>query len=116
MGTVYVVQNQHKLDKCTQCLVPKFEFKGAKVYGELEFLLSPTASPFSTGPLIDELKDKLRDFSDEDHLLLVGNPVLIGCSMSIAAEANHGRVRVLQWSGKAQEYRSISVDFCEGEE
>jgi hypothetical protein len=105
---VFVVQNQHRWDRDAGKFVPKFDLTPASALGQMVFCLSPTASPFRAEPIIKELKDKLADFSDADYLLLVGNPVLIGFATAIAADANDGNIRLLQWSGKDQRY--ILVD------
>jgi hypothetical protein len=57
--------------------------------------------------VIAELREKLKDYRDGDHLLLVGNPVLIGLSVALAADFNEGRVSLLQWSGKDQRYIAV---------
>lgn len=108
---VFVVQNQHKWDEFEQKFVPKFDLSKAEEYGELVYLLSPRAAPFRPEPLITELHEKLSTFSDEDSILLVGNPVLIGATTSIAAHYNGGRVNMLQWSGIEQRYQKLFVDF-----
>lgn len=107
--TVYVVQKQMRWDADRGELVPRFDLEPARVYGDIEYLLSPNAAPFNPGPIIDELRERLQDFSDDDHLLLIGNPCLIGFAVAIAADYN-GRVSLLQWSGKEQRYISITAD------
>ena len=106
---VFVVQNQHRWDSAKERFVPKYDFASAEPFGSLEFLLSPTAAPFNVDPIVAELKDKLADFGPEDHLLLVGNPVLIGLACTIAAEANLGSVALLQWSGKDRRYIEVKA-------
>lgn len=118
--TVYVVQKQLKLDKSTGDLVPRFPtIEIAREYGELEYLLSSSASPFNPAPIISELQEKLYNFCDLDHLLLIGNPVLIGLVVAIAADANQGAVKMLQWSGTESRYKLIEAvdlfpDFAGG--
>ncbi len=107
---VYVVQNQHKLDRDTNRLVPKFDMKAAEGFGRLVYLLSPTAAPFHPDPVVKELRLKLKDYRTGDHLLLVGNPALILAVGCIAATYNEGRVSVLQWSGRDRRYVAIEMD------
>lgn len=109
MSRVFVVQQQMRFDVGREELVPKFNLEPAKQHGELVYLLSPTAGPFNVGPIIKELKEKLVDYSykDGDYLLLVGNPCIIGWTVSIASRASGGPVKLLQWSGKHQEYMAI---------
>lgn len=108
-GRVFVVQNQHFFDRTKGQYVPKFDMTPAEEFGRLVYLLSPTASPFRPESIIEELRIKLHDFGPGDHLLLVGNPVLIGLATAIAASMNRGRVSLLQWSGK-KEQRYIAVE------
>ena len=68
MGKVYVIQENSK-----------FNIISARQYGELvpifeegkQIMLSPA-------PAIRKLKHVLKDFSDEDFLLLIGDPSMIG--------------------------------------
>jgi len=109
---VYVVQNQHRWDREKNVFTPKYDLSSAKAYGELVDLLTPTASPFNSEPVVKELQDKLAWFGDEDSLLLVGNPVLIGCSVAIAAQVNKGKVAMLQWSGTDRRYVRVLVEVA----
>jgi hypothetical protein len=102
--TVYAIQNQQRWDEKSQSLVPKFNIDAAYEYGEVKFLLSPSASPFKSESIIQQLRTELASFTDDDHLLLVGNPCFIGWATAIAAEFSGGEVNLLQWSGKDQKY------------
>lgn len=107
MSRVFVVQNQHRWDAPSQQFVPKYDLSPAAEYGELTFLLGPTASPMRPAPLIAEIREKLAGYSVEDYLLMVGNPALISAVAAIASFYSGGKVKVLQWSGKDQRYISI---------
>lgn len=111
MSTVYVVQNQQHLNNRSGSLEPKFDMSSASKFGTMVDLLSPTARPFSPGHVIGVLKQKLCHFSDDDFLLLIGNPCLIGFAVAIAADYNDGRVKVLQWNGQKREYVAIEADL-----
>lgn len=108
--TVFVVQKQMRFDDRTGELVPRFRtLDRAEKFGEFEFLLSPSAHPFNPENVMGDLHEKLRDFGDDDHLLLIGNPALIGMATAVAAHYNGGRVKLLQWSGRQSDYTEISV-------
>lgn len=96
-------------DKTKGELVPKFDVSPAEEYGQVEYLLSPTASPFLPETLLGELHQKLKDFNEDDYLLLIGSPVLIGIAVGIAADYTDGMVNVLQWSGKAGKYIPVEI-------
>lgn len=108
-GRVFVVQKTMRWDRDKGDLVPKFDVSPASEYGTVDYLLSPTASPFRPQALLGELHDKLKTFGPDDHLLLIGNPVLIGMAVAIAADYTYGEVNVLQWSGKAGKYLPIAI-------
>ena len=109
MSKVYVVQHQHKWDPECRTFVPKFDMEPAQKFGELTELLSPTAAPFRSEPLIKELHQKLKGIKPDDYLLLIGNPVLIGVSVAIAAMHSQGELNVLQWSGKDGRYLVVKL-------
>lgn len=108
---VYVVQLQRRWDDSKTDLIAKFDLAPARKYGELVYLLSPTAGPFNSRSIIAELWDKLEDYTPNDHLLLIGNPCLIGWVMAIAAQITGGTVRLLQWNGKERGYLEILCDL-----
>ena len=118
MSRVFVVQMPHQLSPRKNRLVPKFPHlvEQAEHWGEVIFLLTPTASPFNSQPIIRELHTKLWNFSDEDYLVLVGSPWLIGLTTAIAALHNQGRVKGLQWSGRDNQYKEVSADVSPGGE
>ena len=98
--TVYILQEAPGKN-----LVP------AQKYGELELLLpARTNLMFSTGPEIQKLKNKLIDFSDEDYLLLVGDPAAIGLCCAIAASINGG-FSVLKWDRQEMTYYPVTFDI-----
>jgi hypothetical protein len=111
MGNVYIIQNQQRMNERTGALEAKFDLTSAEKFGQTVHLLSPTARPFSSEHVIGVLREKLASFGDDDHLLLIGNPCLIGFAVAIAADFNDGRVKVLQWSGTNREYISVSADL-----
>lgn len=107
--SVYCVQLQHRFDRTTEQLVPKFDVAAAADYGDIQYLLSPNASPFRPETVLPELHERLREFGPRDHLLLIGNPCLIGMAVAVAASYNKGSVSMLQWSGKDQRYIPVVV-------
>ncbi len=109
MSRVFVVQNTQRMNEKTGALEAKFDMTSAERFGTLTYLLSPTARPFTPGPIIKQLHEKLEDFTDDDFLLLIGNPCLIGFVVAIASSYNQGRVSVLQWDGRKREYVSVKA-------
>lgn len=107
MSKVFVVQDTRRYE--AGAYVSAHDLTPAEQYGELIYLLSPTAAPWKPEGIITELWDKLEDFSDDDYLLMVGNPVLIGLATAVACDVNKGRVRFLQWHGRSQSYTPVEA-------
>ena len=106
--TVYVVQKQMRFDDELGELVPRFpSIEMASKWGDLKYLLSPSAHPFKPDAVLKDLHGKLKNYGDEDFLLLIGNPALIGMSVSVAAHYNKGAIQLLQWSGRQKTYTEI---------
>lgn len=106
--TVYAVQQQMRFDQTRKELVPRFtSISKAERWGQILYLLSPSAHPFNPDLVLGDMHEKLSSFSDDDHLLLIGNPGLIGMATAIAAHYNGGSVKLLQWSGRHNEYTEI---------
>lgn len=108
--TVYAVQMQMRFDQDSKQLVPRFSsIDKAEKWGKLEYLLSPSAHPFNPDLVLGDLHEKLSNFNNNDYLLLIGNPALIGMATTIAAHYNAGQVKFLQWSGRHSAYTEIAV-------
>ena len=85
--TVYVVQE-----------VPGRNILSAEKFGELELLL-PEGSQLvlSTGPTVKRLNYKLRNFNDDDYLLLMGD----------------GKFKCLKWDRREYKYYPLEVNLYE---
>ena len=101
--TVYVVQE-----------VKSRNVLSAEKFGTLELLL-PEGSQLvlSTGPTVRRLRYKLRNFNDDDYLLLIGDPSAIGIACSIAATNNRGKFKCLKWDKREFKYYPVEVNLNE---
>lgn len=90
---------------------PRYDLSAACEHGEVVELLSPTAKPFNPDPIITELYTKLENFGDGDHIICIGNPILLSMSVAIAADINDGRVSLLQWHGRQERYIPVEMDL-----
>lgn len=106
MSKVYVVQDQ-RIWKGKD-FVSKFDFSTAEDYGELVMLLESSDNQNDPQAVIDKLDHALALYTEEDHLLLVGNPCLIGWTVAVAAYYSPTKVvRMLQWSGRDRKYLPV---------
>ena len=98
---VYVIQHIAG----SQAGTPKINIIGAQKYGDFKFLLPEFSQMiFSPGPLIYKLRQGLKDFKEGDHLLLTGDPALIGVACSIVSDITNGKYNLLKWDKQERKY------------
>jgi|TARA_B100000424_G_C22822902_1_gene440087 hypothetical protein len=101
MAKVYVVQEN-----------PRVNILAAGRYGELIPLLSPgTQIALSPAPIVRLMKSKLKDYSDDDYLLAMGDPVAIGMACIVASEVNNGKVNILKWDRENSCYYNVAFNM-----
>ena len=96
---------------------PKINIMGASTYsssGKFNFLLPEFSQMiFSPGPLIYKLRQGLKDFTKDDHLLLTGDPALIGVACSIVSDITNGKYNLLKWDKQERKYYPIAINLYE---
>ena len=93
---------------------PKINIIGASHYGKFKFLLPEFSQMiFSPGPLIHKLRKGLKDFKEDDYLLLTGDPAIIGVACSIASDITNGKYNLLKWDRQERKYYPIKVNLYE---
>tara|TARA_R100000315_G_C5097271_1_gene55768 strand:- start:2 stop:307 length:306 start_codon:yes stop_codon:yes gene_type:complete len=99
--TVFVVQE-----------MPNRDILSAEKYGELVPILPPGYQLIlSPGPTVSKIKRVLKDFNDEDYLLLMGDPSLIGVACSTAAKINNNKYKVLKWDRERRKYYPLEINI-----
>ena len=68
---------------------------------------------FSPGPLIYKLRQALKDFTSKDHLLLTGDPAIIGVACSIVSDLTSGNYKLLKWDRQERKYYPIEINLYE---
>ena len=93
---------------------PKINIMGAATYGNFKFLLPELSQIiFSPGPLIYKLRQALKDFTENDYLLLTGDPAIIGVACSLASEITNGKYKLLKWDRQERKYYPIEINLHE---
>ena len=93
---------------------PYVNVLSAEEYGQIEILFdSGQQIMFSPQPAIRKLRRKLKDFCDEDYLLMMGDPAAMGIACCIAADINRGRFKILKWDKKERRYYPVSININE---
>jgi len=107
---VYVIQEIAG----TQAGNPKINIMGASNYGKFKFLLPEFSQIiFSPGPLVYKLRKGLKDFKEEDYLLLTGDPAIIGVACSIVSDITNGKYKLLKWDKQERKYYPIEINLYE---
>lgn len=90
---------------------PIHDLSMAEEYGNLVRLVSGKwRVDGHTGDVVATILEKL-DYQDGDAILPIGDPVLIGATIAIAAAQNDGRVCVLKFDKEMKCYLKIDLDL-----
>lgn len=104
MATVFVTQEN-----------PRVNIIGAAQWGDLEPLTNPFDQiQINPGRIVSQIRTKLRRITEDDWLLAMGDPAIIGVAFAIAAERNHGRVNVLKWDRMEKAYYPVTIQLRGG--
>lgn len=83
----------------------------AQKFGELKLMLPPGDIVLSAQPTIKRLKVKLKDFTDDDYILTMGDPIAIALAGAIACEYNNGKVKFLKWDRQERQYYPVKCNL-----
>tara|TARA_R100000995_G_scaffold51684_1_gene25007 strand:- start:410 stop:715 length:306 start_codon:yes stop_codon:yes gene_type:complete len=98
--TVYVLQEMGR------------NVRSAEKFGDLKVCLPDNKQiVLSSGPLAFKLKQVLRDFNDDDYLLLMGDPAIIAVAGAIVSDVNNRKFKVLKWDRDEKKYYDIEIDL-----
>tara|TARA_R100000808_G_C2134837_1_gene143343 strand:+ start:76 stop:423 length:348 start_codon:yes stop_codon:yes gene_type:complete len=94
---------------------PRVNIVAASKWGDLE----PLASPFdqvhiNPSRVVAQLRRKLKGYSDDDWLLAMGDPAIIGIAFALASSVNHGRINMLKWDKIEKIYYPVKVNLLGG--
>jgi|5_EtaG_2_1085323.scaffolds.fasta_scaffold04364_6 hypothetical protein len=101
MSTVYVIQ-----DFGTWNLTPALEFGNIKV-----LLPARRQIIFSSAPTVNRLRQELREITDDDYLLLSGDPAAIGVASAIVSDYLNGKLNLLKWDKQERMYYPININL-----
>ena len=64
--------------------------------------------------MVSHVRRKLRHFNDDDWLLAMGDPAIIGIAFAIAADINRGKINLLKWVKIARSYYPVRISVSGG--
>ena len=92
--------------------VMDYNVRSAEKFGDLKIMLSDRKQMIlASGPLTFELQKHLKEFNDNDYLLLIGDPAIIGLCCAIASDFNNGKFKVLKWDRNDKRYYDLEIDL-----
>lgn len=109
MPRVYITQSPMRRNVNKQ-LVHKFDLAPAREFGHLEILLPSGPVLISNTVAVAQLWERLQNFTAEDHLLCLGDPVAIAAAAAIVAQVNDGCIPLLVYDRHIEKYLAIKVD------
>ena len=85
----------------------------AQKFGELTYILDPNVqiSSGSSAGIIVKMKEKLKDFCDDDCLLLMGDPTAMGIATAVACMFNDGNCNLLKWDRQESMYYPVKINL-----
>ena len=107
-GNVYVIQDIPG----SKIGTPKINIIGATQFGNLKVLL-PENSQIILSPnyVITTLRQKLKDYTIKDYLLLTGDPAIIGVACSIVSDVTNGKYNLLKWDKQERRYYPVEINL-----
>ena len=107
---VYVIQEIPG----TKYNAPRINVLDAEEFGKLKFLMKEDAQIiFSPGPLIFELRKKLKNFKKDDYILCTGDPAIVGIACSLVSDITNGKYNLLKWDRQSKQYYSLTINLYE---
>ena len=67
----------------------------------------------SPGPLVMKLRTLLKNYTEDDYLLLSGDPAIIGVACSIVSDITNGKYNLLKWDKQERRYYPIEINLDE---
>ena len=91
---------------------PKIDITPALKYGKIKIMFPRLKQmQFSPGPMVMEIKNSLKNFTTDDHLLLYGDPAIIGVVCAVASEITNGKFKLLKYDRRQFSYYPIELNF-----
>jgi hypothetical protein len=109
MAKVYLLQD---IPVDSETGRPKYNIMGARKYGDIVIMFRALEQiMLSPGPFIFSIRQKLKDFTEEDYLLLNGDPAIIGVTCAIASEMTNGKFKLLKWDRQERTYYPLEINI-----
>lgn len=96
------------------------DISNALEYGALKVILPAEVqvvdNPIQKKLVIEMIEESLKDFNNDDYLLLSGDPACIAICFGVASLNNNGNVRILKWDRQQEFYYPVEISLEIGPE
>jgi hypothetical protein len=103
---VYVPQEPRKRDGDNWR--PLYDLSPALKFGVINILLPHGPTLLDVGLMVAGLKEKLKHITEDDHILLIGDPVAIAATVLVAGQLTGGKVKLLKYDRNEKLYNVVS--------
>lgn len=108
-GRVFIPQVPQRFDKTSGEMMPAADTSAAGKYGKVLVMLPPAAYRLNVNNQIDMLTRKMATYNENDCIVALGSPLLIGVATYIAITKCRGRLRMLSWDKQTSDYLMIDT-------
>lgn len=85
-------------------------------YGDIEHILDALDQVgLNPDPWVKKITRVLRDFTNEDFILCIGDPAAIGIACAVASQCTGGNFKILKWDRQERTYFPVKIDLHTGE-
>lgn len=108
MPKVYIPQVPSRFDPGTGLFIPTVSMHTADKFGDRVECLPPGAGRLHVAQIAVALREKLRDITEDDWLVAVGDPSMIAAA-SVIMFKKTGKLRLLKWDRVQAIYLPVEI-------
>jgi len=105
MSIVFIPQEPRKRDG--EDWRPLYDLSPAVRFGTLEVLMPHGPVMLDTGLVVAGLREKLKHITEDDYIMLIGDPVAIAAVVMVASEINGGFLKFLKYDRSEHRYNVV---------
>jgi hypothetical protein len=106
---VFIPQVPSRFDHDNNMWMPSVDITTASKYGKVITMLPPEANRLDTVPLYESLRKRMKDFTEKDYIVALGDPTIFAIVACLAAKQCNGHLRMLKWDRQSAGYITVEV-------
>lgn len=104
---VFIPQEPRRRDQESGSWVPVFDLSPALKFGIIEILIPHGPVLLDTATLVTSLRERLKDYTEDDYIMCIGDPSAIAAAVLVAGMINDGCITLLKWDRQLKAYNPI---------